>query len=1282
VSISEDEFASRPAPEEVPARDEVERLMLLVEASGKLLGSPRLDAVLPAVLELAQRILAADAYALWRHEPETDSWGLELSAGLSAAYREAVGAAVREAPARGIDLNEELVVEDVASIDWPTPAHRAAYDAEGIRALLVVPLRIRGEIGGTLVFYYHEPRRFDHTERRTAVALGNLAASAIGTAELLERQSRTAEERRFLAEASEALSSSRDYGRTLRNVVELAVPRFADWCAADLLLPDGSIDRVAVTGEDSESEPFGPDAVEGIIRGGTAGILSETGSSMIVPLVARGRTIGSLAFVQAGSGRRYTQANLELAGSIARTAALTVDNAQLLREAQRSAAELDALLTTAPVGIGFWDRDLRFVRINDALAAINGPPVGEHLGRELEEVLPELGEQLGPMFREVVQAGRTFVDIEVSGETPAAPGETRHWLASYYPVTTPEGERLGVGAVVADITARKRAEAERARLQDQLEFLAEASGQLASSLDVGTTLSNVAALAVPRLADWCAIDLFDAEGIRRVAVAHADPARAEAAELMRTRFAPRLDDPVGSAEVRRTGESVLVQEITDELLADPRLEPERGELLRSLGLRSALVVPLLSRGRTLGALTLVAAESGRRYDEVDLEFAQHVARRTAAAVDNALLYRQAQEAVRTAEDSFVLLDTLLGTAPVGVAFLDMELRYVRVNDALAEMNGRPAAEHIGLRPSDILTEHGERVTDYLRQVVETGEPLTDVEIEWVARTGTRHRLGSYYPVRRPDGELIGVGAVLVDITERKRSEETFRFLAEASELLAVTLDVEATLDQVARLVVLGVAGQCIVDLLEDDGSTRCVAAAHRDPEKTELLRDLRERYPPSAPGHPVQTALRTGQPLLLKALSDEAVAAMAQSEEHRAQIRVLGNTSGIVVPLVARGRTLGAITLGTVPPQPPYDEGDVGLAEELARRWAVAVDNARLYREAEERAQAAIALSYVGDGVALVDRGGVVRLWNRAAEQITGLPAHELLGRRASEAVPGWAGLVDHVTVESGPSGRAVTLPIDLDGRELWLSVSAVGYPDGAVYAFRDLTEERALERMRADFVSTVSHELRTPLAAIYGAALTLRRDDVVLSAEQHTRLLDVIASESDRLARIVNDILWVSKLDSQTLQVSLERCDVGALVAEVVAAARLHLPPRVTLELDHDPTTPPASCDPDKLRQVLTNLIDNAVKYSPDGGRVEVVVRGGDRVRIGVRDEGLGIPLSEQSRIFEKFYRLDPNLTRGVGGTGLGLYICRELVRMMDGAIWVVSREGRGSTFTVELQT
>ena len=339
--------------------------------------------------------------------------------------------------------------------------------------------------------------------------------------------------------------------------------------------------------------------------------------------------------------------------------------------------------------------------------------------------------------------------------------------------------------------------------------------------------------------------------------------------------------------------------------------------------------------------------------------------------------------------------------------------------------------------------------------------------------------------------------------------------------------------------------------------------------------------------------------------------------------------------------------------------------------------------ELQRRAQAAQALQFVGDGVFLLDSDGIVRLWNPAAAAMFGLLESDVVGRPLTEAVPGWLDVESLVPV-AGPasrSARAETVPVELAGRELWLSISGVRFEEGTVYAFRDLTEERALERIKSDFVSTVSHELRTPLAAIYGAAMTLRRSDVPLSDDQREGMLGVVSSEAERLARIVNDILLASRLDSDVVEVAIVSADALALAKQVVAAAGAHLPPGIELALRAPEELPPISADDDKLRQVLVNLVENAIKYSPDGGLVELEltpVTG--RMRFSVRDRGLGIPPTEHTRIFEKFYRLDPDLTRGVGGTGLGLYICREIVRRMEGRIWVESRPGAGSTFTFEL--
>jgi signal transduction histidine kinase len=176
--------------------------------------------------------------------------------------------------------------------------------------------------------------------------------------------------------------------------------------------------------------------------------------------------------------------------------------------------------------------------------------------------------------------------------------------------------------------------------------------------------------------------------------------------------------------------------------------------------------------------------------------------------------------------------------------------------------------------------------------------------------------------------------------------------------------------------------------------------------------------------------------------------------------------------------------------------------------------------------------------------------------------------------------------------------------------------------------------------------------------------------------------AESVRLTAIVNDLLLSSQLDAGRLDVHIESCDPRALTESVVDAARTHLPDGVRVELEAtEAELPPVAADESQLRQVLDNLLDNAIKYSPAGGDVQLSVEAADDVvRFAVADSGLGIPADEQSRIFEKFYRLDPDMTGGIGGTGLGLYIARELVRRVDGRIWVESNGGRGSTFYVEI--
>jgi PAS domain S-box-containing protein len=614
-------------------------------------------------------------------------------------------------------------------------------------------------------------------------------------------------------------------------------------------------------------------------------------------------------------------------------------------------------------------------------------------------------------------------------------------------------------------------------------------------------------------------------------------------------------------------------------------------------------------------------------------------------------------------------------------------------DGKATYYNRRWFEYTGLEPGPPQGDEWIRVVhpddlgptiDRRKETLGSGE-VFEVEYRFRAADGSyRWHLGRAIPLRSSAGHIDFWVGTATDIDAQKRTEQSQDFLLRAGVELTRSLDYRRTLQAVAQLAVPEIADWCAIDLFDDEGTIRSIALAHADPAKVTFGRELQERYPPSAgDDRGVSRVIRTGEPALVTELQDEYLVAEAVDELHLDLLRALGLKSYMCVPLRTRDRIVGAITFVAAESGRRYEQRDLLLAEELARRAGTAIENARLYREVEERAQASRVLAAIGDGVVLLDSDGVIRLWNTAAEAITGVRRDAVLGRRASDALPGLEQNAERIPVtSSGNPATAQTVPIEIGNRELWLSISGVDYEDGIVYAFRDLTEERALEQIRQEFVATVSHELRTPLAAIFGSAVTLRREDLILEPPLQQKLLEVIHEESSRLADIVNDLLLASQLDAGSLFVNIEHCDAADLARGVVEAARTHLPEGITLELEEPKELlPPVAADEGQLRQVLANLVDNAVKYSPGGGDVRITLEPvAGHLRFAVSDRGLGIPASEQRRIFEKFYRVDPDMTGGIGGTGLGLYICRELVRRVQGRIWVEANDGRGSVFYVEI--
>ena len=345
-------------------------------------------------------------------------------------------------------------------------------------------------------------------------------------------------------------------------------------------------------------------------------------------------------------------------------------------------------------------------------------------------------------------------------------------------------------------------------------------------------------------------------------------------------------------------------------------------------------------------------------------------------------------------------------------------------------------------------------------------------------------------------------------------------------------------------------------------------------------------------------------------------------------------------PLIVQGRVTGVVHVGSSEPD-HFGPEDVELLQLAADRAALVIDHARLFErereareEVERRAQAARVLTYVADGIFAVDADDVVRFWNPAAEAITRRSSEQVIGRPVDEILKGWREVAPRVRVAASPGAEArpQTVNVEVDSRELWLSVAGVRFDEGIVYAFRDLTEERRIEEVKRDFVATVSHELRTPLAAVYGAAMTIRRQGLKIGKPGREMLLGIIEREAERLARFVDEVLLASRIETGTVRLALARCDAADIARSVVEAAKAHAPATVAIALTTPSDLPPVAADADKVRQVLGNLIENAVKYG-GAGEVEVFLeRQNGSLRFGVRDHGPGMPPAEHERAFETF--------------------------------------------------
>ena len=530
--------------------------------------------------------------------------------------------------------------------------------------------------------------------------------------------------------------------------------------------------------------------------------------------------------------------------------------------------------------------------------------------------------------------------------------------------------------------------------------------------------------------------------------------------------------------------------------------------------------------------------------------------------------KRAEEVLRNSEELF---RTAFENAPIGMALVALDGGFLHVNGALCELVGYSRRELLTKTFQDI-THASDLEPDLMnvRRLIEGELGTYQMEKRYLHKEG--HLVSVLLTcsmVRDSRGEALYFVAQIQDISERKQLERALRFLAEAGPRLADSLDPRATLVTVARLAVPALADWCVVEILGEDGRVHLIERVAASEEKSRLLDELFATHPhePFRQGHLVASVIRTGRSVLLPEVSDGVLESTAEDAHHLSLMRRLDPRSLIVVPLLARERILGAVILLTSRPGRHYDAHDLELAEELARRAGLAIDNACLHA-------------------------------------------------RTEQAI-----------------------------------------------------------RLRDEVLRVVAHDLRSPLQVVSLSSEILLRRSAREKAGADTGPIETIRKAVERANRLIQDLLDVARMEAGHLTVVSGPREAAPLLQEVVELHHaLAREKSILLSVELPEGASPVLADRDRVLQIFSNLLGNALKFTPNGGRISLRAQPvGNMMRFSVSDTGPGISEEELPHLFEPFWQARKG---GRQGAGLGLAIVRGLVDAHGGRLWVESAPGLGSTF------
>ncbi len=999
-------------------------------------------------------------------------------------------------------------------------------------------------------------------------------------------------------------------------------------------------DQLAIRREGGEPFPFEEMPLVRALRGETV-----IGAELLyrVPVKQQDR------LVSVSAAPLHAPSSKSIEGAVTITHDLTEH--KRIEDALRASEErYRTIVQTANEGIWLIDTEARTLYANNRMAELLDVNAEDMLGHTVWEFVYPEDESAGySHIRSNLLGNYEQFDFRLRRKD----GRPLYTLASTSPIRNEQGTIIGALAMFTDMTERKRA-------AEQEHFLTQVNKVLNSSLDYHNTLTGVAQLIVPQLADWFTIDLVNTEGqFELVEVYHKDPAQVQWAKTLREKYPIDPNAPTGISQVVQSGQSELYSEITDKMLIASIQNEEELTIARQIGLSSVMYVPLIASGRTIGVISFVSTESRRKYDQHDLTLAEEVGRRAGVAIENAQLYR----GVKQARDQ---LNIILQGVADGIIVHNKDGQIIYANEAATQLTGYALIQAMMetsplgfLSKYEMIDEQGNPFphSQLTHRLVFSGEQEAQAIIGYRNTTTQQPERWTFVKSRSVSdehGEANYAITIIHDITEQKMAEEVRRQLA-AIVLSSSDAIVGKTLDGIIT-------------------SWNAAAESMYGYSAEEIIgKSIMLLFPPDR--------------------QDELTAIMAQIKKGE----------GLDHYETTRLKKDGSILNVSVAVSPIKDgAGEIIGASAIARDIS---EQKRLQAELwKSKQQLEVILENIADGISVQDVNGNIVYMNEAGAKLCGytslaeffrvpdyqikagytlqrfeifdergtpFPPHELPGSRALRGEKSPQAIVQYFDKASKQRRWSLVKaqPIIDEKGEVQLAVAIFG----------DITESYEQQQRKDEFISMASHELKTPVTSLKGFTNVLQRRLTQHGDEQTLRYLSRMDSQLNKLAKIINDLLDISKMQAGQLSFHYEPFDLDSLIRETVEDVQA-----ATLShqfLIEGETGIQISGDKDRLEQVFVNLLTNAVKYSPKADKVLVsLTHTQQEAIVCVKDFGIGIDDAHHQKIFERFYQVTDPLEKTYPGLGMGLYISQEIVNRHHGRMWVESRKGEGATFYVAL--